>query len=161
MCVLHVTSKTKSFAGFLRETGFPIYQSHEKGEVSAIGKRQPYDDFGFSSDVSKRNWTDLAGQIEDAHTFLREHEEALRSLTATHETTDIRLDFPYSCRLDEQIFMQCDYLPPEFLRLAGELGIGIELSHYPPIEEDEDSEQHTGQVSSEAPPSVSPDEPSA
>jgi len=90
--------------------------------------------------VSERDWTDLAGQIEDAHAFLRMHEQKLRSLKTTHELTDIRLDFPYSCRLDDQIFLQCDYLPPEFLKLAGDLGVGIELSHYPPSEEDEDSE---------------------
>ncbi len=146
MCVLHVTSDTKSFAGFLRETAFPTYKSHEKGEACTIGKRQPYDDFGFSSDVSKRKWTDLAGQIEDAYAFLRAHEAALRSLTATHEITDIRLDFPYSCRLGEGVFAQCNYLPPEFLRLAGDLGMGIELSHYPPIEQGDDSEQHAGPV---------------
>jgi hypothetical protein len=141
MCVLHVRSKTKSFAGFLRKTGFPSYQSHEKGEVFGIRKPRLLDYFGFSSDVSKRDWEDLAGQIEDAHAFLREHEKELRSLRATHELTDIRLDFPYSCRLDDQILVQCDYLPPEFLKLAGDLGVGIELSHYPPHEEDENSEQ--------------------
>ncbi len=155
MCVLHVTSETESLAGFLHETGFPTYQSHEKGEVMTVGRRQLYDDFGFSSAVSEREWTDLAGQIEDAHAFLREHEQALRNLTAKHEITDIRLDFPYSCRLDEQIFMQCDYLPPEFIRLAGEFGIGIELSLYPPTEEDEDSEPEVGQVSSESAPCAS------
>ena len=141
MCVLHVRSKTKSFAEFLRKTGFPSYRSHEKGEVSTIRKRRLYDDFGFSSDLSKKDWGDLAGQIEDAHAFLREHEKELRSLRATHELTDVWLDFPYYCRLDDKIAVQCDYFPPEFLRLAGDLGIGIELSHYPPHEEDENSEQ--------------------
>lgn len=144
MCVLHVTSETDSLAAFLRETEFPIYQSHEKGDVKTVGKRRPYDDFGFSSAVSEREWIDLQGQIEDAHAFLREHQEALRNLTARHKITDIRLDFPYSCRLGERVIVQCDYLPPEFIRLAGELGIGIELSHYPTIEEDEDSEKRAG-----------------
>ncbi|MDZ7619716.1 MAG: hypothetical protein U1E05_22175 [Patescibacteria group bacterium] len=146
MCVLHVTSDTRSFAGFLRETAFPSYASHEKGDARTSGERQPYDDFGFSSDVSKRDWTDLAGQIEDAHAFLREHEAVLRSLTATHAISDIRLDFPYSCRLGEGVFAQCDYLAPEFLRLAGELGVGLELSHYPPMEEGEGPGQHPGPV---------------
>jgi hypothetical protein len=136
MCVLHVTSETTSFAAFLRDTEFPAYQSHEKGEVSRIGKRQPYEDYGFSSNVSERDWSSLTGQMEDAIVFLRTHDQTLGKLLSSHDVTDIRLDFPYSCRLDEQIFMQCDYLPPEFLLLVGELGIGIELSHYPPCEED-------------------------
>lgn len=146
MCVLHVTSATTSLAQFLCETGFLSYESHEKGEARTSGERQPYDDFGFSSDVSNREWTDLAGQIEDAYAFLREHEAVLRSLTATHAISDIRLDFPYSCRLGEGVFAQCDYFPPEFLRLAGELGIGIELSHYPRIEKGEGPGQHPGPV---------------
>jgi hypothetical protein len=141
MCVLHVTSESDSFTQFLRATGFPLYQSHEKGEISSIGTRRLYTDFGFSTDVSNREWTDLAGQIEDAYAFLRTHEEALRKLMATHCISDIRLDFPYCCRLGEQISVQCDYLPPALIRLAGDIGIGIELSHYPADNEESDSEQ--------------------
>jgi hypothetical protein len=140
MCVLHVTSETTSFEAFLTDTRFPAYKSHEKGEVSTIGKRQPFDDYGFSSIVSECGWKNLAGQIEDANAFLQTHERTLRKLLLSHEITDIRLDFPYSCRLDEHILMQCDYLPPEFLKITGELGIGIELSHYPPTDEKDKSE---------------------
>ena len=140
MCVLRVTSETTSFAAFLRDTGFPAYQSHEKDEISTTGKRKPYDDYGFSSSVSECDWNNLAGQIEDANAFLRTHERTLRKLLSSHDITDIRLDFPYSCRLDEHIFMQCDYLPSDFLKLAGDLGIGIELSHYAIADEEENSE---------------------
>jgi hypothetical protein len=139
MCVLHVKSESVSLAEFLRETMLPVYQSHEKGDIRARGKREPYGDYGFSCNVSEREWTDLAGQIEDAHQFLRQYENELRTLISSHAIDDIRMDFPYSCRLDERISMQCDYFPPEFLYLAGNLGIGIELSHYPPTE-DTDSE---------------------
>jgi hypothetical protein len=138
MCVLHVTSKTKSFTNFLNETKFPAYQSHEIGEVRKTGRKYPYDDYGFSSIVSKRDLNSLADQIEDAKTFLQKHKEVLLKMLSTHSVTDIRLDFPYYCRLDEQFFTQCDYLPPTFLKLVGGLGIGIELSLYPI--DDEDSE---------------------
>ena len=41
----------------------------------------------------------------------------------------MRLDFGYGrC---PTAAVQCDYLPPELLALAGSLGIGIELSLYP------------------------------
>jgi hypothetical protein len=140
MCVLHVTSETNSFSEFLRETGFPVYKSYEKGEIPTIGKQRPYDDYGFSSAVSEREWNDFEGQIEDAKTFLITHEKTIRALLSTHDVSDIRFDFPYYCRLDEHIFMQSDYLPPEFLKIAGELKIGIELSLYPPTDEAEDSE---------------------
>ncbi|WP_153306595.1 hypothetical protein [Desulfogranum japonicum] len=133
MCVLHVSSKTTSFAAFLENSQFPAYKKHEKGEVNKIRyKPVTYQDYGFSSVVSKGEWDDLAGQISDAHTFLQKYGQELRSVISTHEDIDIQLDFPYSCRLNEHILMHSDYLPPEFLKLAGELGIGITLSHYYP-----------------------------
>lgn len=45
------------------------------------------------------------------------------------------LDFGYYLRLDGQrVLVQCDFLPSELLKLAGELGIGIELSLYPKVD---------------------------
>jgi hypothetical protein len=131
MCVLHVTSETSSFSEFLRATSLPVYRSHEKGEVSSHGRRVAAQDYGFSCTVSEAAWTNLSGQIEDAHNFLNNHLDELRALTNSHPITDIRFDFPYECRLDSEFFTQCDFLPAAFLRLSGELGIGIELSHYP------------------------------
>lgn len=39
------------------------------------------------------------------------------------------------------VAVQCDYFPPELIRLARELGLGIELSQYPLSDEPNDSEQ--------------------
>jgi hypothetical protein len=130
MCVLHIADQACSFSDFLEQTGLPVYRSHEKGDTRVHGKREPYKDYGFSCTVSEREWRDLAGQIEDATSFLRKYEPELRKLLATHSVDDIRLDFPYECRLGERIAVQCDYLPPELLRLAGTFGIGIEMSLY-------------------------------
>ncbi len=58
------------------------------------------------------------------------YESDLLNLINNYPIDDIRSDFPYKCRLSENTFMQCDYLPPKLLHLAGKLGIGIELSHY-------------------------------
>ena len=132
MCVLHVTSESSSFEGFLNTSSLPVYRSHEKGDISIHGKRQPASDFGFSCTISEKPWTDLAGQIEYAHEFVTRYSTELKTLSLNCVISDIRLDFPYSCRLDNQFFTQCDYLPAGFLRIVGELGIGIELSHYPP-----------------------------
>ena len=132
MCVLRVTSKAASFSGFLKNSQLPVYLSYEKGDLRDLGKRRPYEDYGFYCDVSEREWTDLLGQIGDAIVFLRKHEDELRRLITMHVIDDIRFDFPYSCQLDERMFLQSNYLPPEFLRLAGSLGIGVELSLYPP-----------------------------
>ena len=79
----------------------------------------------------------MVGQIQDAFVFVREQEESFRTLVESHSVDGMRLDFPYSCRLGDEIAVQCDYLPPDFLKLAGIIGVGIESSHYPPGEEEE------------------------
>lgn len=132
-----------SFRKFLEETDMPVYRSFEKGEIPTTGRKRPYEEFGFSCEVSDREWTDLAGQIEDASQFLEKHRTSIFALRNTCEVDDLRLDFPYSLRLDEHVCVQCDYLPPDFLKLAGEMGIGIAMSLYPPMDE-EDSEQKNG-----------------
>ena len=140
MCVLHVTSKSSTFKAFLEKSKMPFYQSHEKGDQPKVGIKSPYEDFGFSSEVSGGEWDDLAGQFEDAFNFLKKYEPQIQNLIRQYSIDDIRLDFPYECRLDEQIFIQSDYLTPDLLYIAGKLGIGIELSHYA-VSEDNDSEQ--------------------
>lgn len=115
MCVLHVSSQTASFAEFLEKTTLPIYQADEDS---------------FSANVSAKDWLDVGGQVEDAYKFLLKYESELRELVRDYQLDDIRFDLPYYCRLDEQIFMQCDYLPPKFLHLAGDIGVGLELSLY-------------------------------
>jgi hypothetical protein len=128
MCVLHVKSKTTSFANFVKTSGLPFYQSHERGDLSPFGSKEPYDDFGFSCKVSDKSWTD--GQVEEAVIFLHKYENELCKLVGEFEVNDIRLDFMCTCRLGEEYVAHFDYFPAEIVMLAGKIGIGIELSHY-------------------------------
>jgi hypothetical protein len=116
----------------LATTRLPVYQSHAKGDVQHIRKETLHEDYGFSCDVSTREWDDPSGQIEDAIRFLRVHSAELNSLASQHEIDDIRLDFPIESRLSEDVFGQFDYFPPDLLRLCAQHGIGIEISHYLP-----------------------------
>jgi hypothetical protein len=130
MCVLHVTSKHDDFGPFLAQTSLPVYQSHRLGEIPKSGNRRPYEAYGFSCTVSERDFNDVGGQIEDALAFLTLHHSELDRLSKQYRVDDLRLDFPYWCRLDNTCFMQSDYLPAALLLAAGRLGIGIELSLY-------------------------------
>ncbi len=134
MCVLRVRSNRDSFTTFLATTRLPVYQSHEKGDVKHIRKGTTYDDYGFSCSVSEREWIDASGQIEDAVHFLEVHSAELRSLTSEYQIDDIRLDFPFESRLSEQVVGQFDYLSPRLVRACAEYGIGIEISHYAPLQ---------------------------
>jgi hypothetical protein len=140
MCVLHIKSNTDSFKKFIKQSNLPIYSSHEKGGERFKGKRPPHNDYGFSCDVSTKEWNDFPGQVEDSIKFLKNHILELKQLIESYSIDDIRLDFPVECRLvRNELFTQCDYLPPELIKLAGQVGIGIEISQYWPSEDDNNS----------------------
>lgn len=144
MCIFHVSSKSSSFKQFLIDfPELPVYQSHEKGESRKISSKENpvYDDYGFSCDVSDRPWNDVQGQIVDMISFLEVYAHYFTKLKESHQIDDWRFDLPYECRLDENSFTQCDYMPPKLMRLAGTLEIGIELSLYWPSGEEEKEEE--------------------
>jgi hypothetical protein len=86
--------------------------------------------------VSRKEWTDLPGQIEDALWFLEHFRDELRAIVATAGVECVELDFPFSVRASEQSpLAQSVFLPPNLLALAGELSVAIEVSVYPPIPE--------------------------
>jgi hypothetical protein len=92
---------------------------------------------GLKCEVSSADGV-LTDEIGDAIAFLRRHYDDLARLADVPGVESMYLDFGYYQRLDgETVMAQCDYLPPELLRLAGELGIGIELSLYPKPRESE------------------------
>ena len=132
MCVLNVRSNTESFKGFVNNTKIHILSSHEKGDKRhKTRKYPPYEDYGFSCKISEKEWTDLEKQIQDALDFLTKHEKELTNLINSYAIDDIRLHFPYYCRLSKQNNLQFNYFPAELLLKAGKLNIGIELSQYP------------------------------
>ena len=152
MCIFHVTSNDHSFKEFLKlHPELPVYQSHEKGDTPKIRQEdQVHEDYGFSCDVSDREWQDMEGQIIDMISFLEVYTPYLQKLKESHQITDWRFDLPYECRLNEKKFTQCDYLPPKLMHLMGALEIGLELSLYwPNMEDDEDEIDDTGQANSD------------
>ncbi|MDU9047270.1 MAG: hypothetical protein Q3M30_00355 [Candidatus Electrothrix sp. Rat3] len=106
---------------------------------SELGKRKGrfFEDSGFSVDISDEDWNDISNQIVDAENFLNENFNELNRLSETPNVEDIRFDFPYSLRLNENIFTQSEYIPPSFLKIIGRLNIGIEMSLYPLSKDEE------------------------
>jgi hypothetical protein len=87
---------------------------------------------GFKCEVSSADGN-LEEEIRDATEFLKQHHDDLARLRDLPEVDSMCLDFGHYLRIDgERCVAQYDYLPPELLRLAGELRMGIELSLYPP-----------------------------
>jgi hypothetical protein len=127
-CVLHVTGANLAPSLVLDGTGLQPYAQYRSGDLQTVGRKkgEPWEYGGFKLLVSDAD--DLKQQIRDASDFLRNNFNSLRIALSAETVEDARLDFGYFHR---PVVAQFDYLPPDFLRLAADLGIGVELSLYP------------------------------
>lgn len=57
---------------------------------------------------------------------------------------DMRLDFPVHLRIGEEVFAQFELFPAELVEKAGALGLGLELSMYPPGQDGENVGDNAG-----------------
>jgi len=113
----------------LRTTGLSAFRVDRKGEPRLLKSHGPFAHSAVHVDVSDAEFSDLAKQIEDAVAFLEVHAAALRSATAFPGVEQATLDFAVESR---EVAIDSKYLPPDLLRRAGQLGIGVEISLYPP-----------------------------
>jgi hypothetical protein len=125
----------------LSGTRLKPYDIHYRGQKANRGRKDfVYEDSGFSIDLGPDDSDNLSTQIEAAIKFIDEHYHTIQSFTGLD---DLRFDFGYAPRKDQKGYIslvQCDYLPPAFLKKCGELGIGLELSLYTPLK-DENTEE--------------------
>ena len=86
----------------------------------------------FWLEVSDCGFDDFAGQIQDAIAFLSaERWQPMLATAAQTPGLEQWLTFGIE-RLDVEEFpLQCNYLPPELVALAGRHRVGIAVDHYP------------------------------
>jgi hypothetical protein len=92
---------------------------------------------GVTIAVCDAQLEDLPGQIDETIAFLTVNEQQIQALRLFPGVEDLTLDF-WILRRD--VYAQFDRLPPELVRLAGSLGLGIELSQYLLREDNDDKE---------------------
>jgi hypothetical protein len=113
---------------FLASSSLEPDDVFHRGQPGRVLHTKPCSVTGFAIQISE-GFGRLREHTDAARDFLREHELELARLSRCHGVAEMCLDFGYD-RCPEAA-VQCDYLPPELLALAGSLGIGIELSLYP------------------------------
>src|SRR6476661_4973569 len=139
MCVLRAGGPDFDVDTFLATSPFEICGVRRKGELRFRSKPDGprNSSSGFNADVSTKEWSDLAGQIQDAKGFLSENAEELRRLRSFPGVAGVEMDYPIELRIGRnEIVVQSDRLPADMLLAAGELGIDIVISLYPPAEDD-------------------------
>jgi hypothetical protein len=87
---------------------------------------------GFSMVASQADMSNLKQQVEDAIAFLKANQGELEQLQNFLGVERMCLDFGIE---DRDVAVQCDYFPPELLRVAGNLNVGIEVTRYPQADE--------------------------
>lgn len=83
-------------------------------------------------DVSDAPFNDFNAQIDDAIAFLRTRRTEVIQLMSTKSASG-ELDFAIEWR---DVLCQFDTFPSALVGLAGALGLGLTLSHYPVATED-------------------------
>jgi hypothetical protein len=86
----------------------------------------------MSIETSKAGFDNLKKQVDDTIRYLKRHEVKLSHIGSTKEIEYAILDFGIGLRIDRKtVLTQSDIFPNELLKLAGNLGLDIELSIYP------------------------------
>jgi|TARA_R110002111_G_scaffold48505_1_gene86101 hypothetical protein len=140
-CILRIDGIKFQVDDFLESTELKPYKIYRIGEKLKIGKRKFEDSNGCFFDLSKADFNDFEQQRKDALKFLKTHFDQLKTVFDFGLTKDDkpRIDFGITTRMND-VAVQCDYLEPELLKLAGNLNFGIEISQYHPATEDYESE---------------------
>jgi hypothetical protein len=83
---------------------------------------------GINIPVCETNFDDLEQQITDAIAFFTANEHQIRALCEFPGVEGVSLDFGIKRR---DVYVQTDVFPSELVRIAGSLGLEIELTQYP------------------------------
>jgi hypothetical protein len=135
MCVLRASGADFDPDAFLSSSSLEAFKILRRGEPH-LPRTQPdgpkYAYSGITVVVSNAPMNDLPSQVADAEDFLRLHRAEIEQLAKTPQITELALDFPIELRMGlPGVAAQFDRFPASLVRLAGELGLGLELSIYP------------------------------
>ena len=121
--------------GFLAGCTLPVCAVRRRGEpmlpVSEPHGRR-YERSGVHMTASDADFDEFPRQADEATAFLRNESEQVRRLCEWPGVEGVTLDFGVERR---DVAVQCDVLPMELVRLAGSLGLAIEMSQYPTRDE--------------------------
>ena len=135
--ILRATGETFDVDAFLKDSHLLIDQVYRVGEPvfpasNPDGRKKERS--GFSVVASEVDFEDYKLQMKESFFFMRDHADELRRLLAFTGLQSVCIDF------GANIYPPgwCSFrFPPPLMRMAGNLGIDLELSVYPCDPEDE------------------------
>jgi hypothetical protein len=129
-CVLRVSGKSLDVNALLDRSSLKAFRTWRKGEprVPASANSKINVDSGACFDVSTADFDEFAKQQDDATNFLTSNRSSLQQLISSSGVEHAQLDFGIDWGAS---WIHSDVLSPAFLRAAADLGISVEISHYP------------------------------
>ena len=127
-CILRLTGSNLAVDDLLAISTLKPYRVDRKGGPGPLKSSPARARSGAHFSVSDRGFDDLAGQITDAIAYLEVNDAAIRRLAGFPGVESAVLDFGIEWR---DVAAQFDHFPSRLLLLAGSLGLGLDLSHYP------------------------------
>lgn len=133
-CNLVILGKNFDIDEFLAKSklrGFTkVYKGEPRFKSKPNGEKVEHSRIGIQT--SKAGFHELEKQIKDTIRYLKRHKDKLSHIKQFSEIDFATLDFGINLRIDKKkVLLQSDRFPNELLKLAGEIGLDIELSIYP------------------------------
>jgi hypothetical protein len=130
--VLRVGGKRFDVEACVGVLGLKVLRIYRRGQPRSPARpRGPKNLFsGANVLVSDREFSDYNSQVRDAIRYLKRNQKLLRRLRHYSGVEWAYLDFGVELR---DVAVHCDVLPEQLVMMAGNLGLGIEVSHYPPL----------------------------
>jgi hypothetical protein len=130
-CVLRVAGREFDVDAYIARGALVPSAVYRRGEARfpTLPRARKSSESGFNIVVSRKPFSDFAGQVRDAVTFLEKHGRAIQALRRREGVDGATLDFGVGRR--GHAVVQCQVFPEELVRLAGRLGLALGLSFYP------------------------------
>jgi hypothetical protein len=130
-CSLIIIGEDLDVDAFVKESKLRSFHKTYKGsprfKTKPEGEKIPY---SFCSlRTSKADFDDLTKQIKDTIRFLKRNKNRLAHIQTTKTIQYATIDFGIDIVAEK--FCTGLYFPVELIKLAGDLGIGLEISIYP------------------------------
>lgn len=133
-CILTIGGRNFDVDKFIVKSELRPYRKSYKGQPR-FNTKPDGEKLAHSSiyiEASKADFDNLKKQIADTIRYLKRNKNKLAHIGLTKGIEYAVLDFGIDLRIDrKKVLTQSDTFPSELLKLAGDLGLDIELSIYP------------------------------
>ena len=133
-CILTIWGRYFDVDTFINTSKLKPYKKSYKGQpkfkAKPDGEKLPHSLIAI--ETSKTDFDNLDKQITDTIRYLKQNKDKLAHLSLAKGIDHAILDFGINLRIDKKnILSQSDKFPSKLLKLAGDLGLDIQLSLYP------------------------------